>query len=96
MSHDGVMLYELSPVSTPATINTTMDSPFPTDEIVIAARANQRYAPMVMGIEEGSDMNIDLTPDENVMATGWIQILASTSIEIVPAFTSAIGILENV
>lgn len=96
MSHDGVMLYELSPVVTPATINSTMTSPFPTDEIVIAARANLRYAPMVMGIEENSDMNIDLTPDEDVMATGWIQVLAATSLEICPAFCSAVSVMENV
>lgn len=95
-SHDGVRMYELSSAVTPETINTTMDSPFPTDEIVIAARANSRYAPMVMGIEEGSEANIDLTPDANVLATGWIQILATTSLEIAPAFCSAIGVIEKV
>lgn len=96
MSHDGVRLYELTPVSTPATINTTMTSPFPTSTIVISARANMRYAPMVMGIEEGSDARIDLTPDDDVLATGWIQVLASASIDIVPCFTSAVGVITNV
>lgn len=96
MSHDGVMLYELTPVSTPLTINTTMTSPFPTDMIVIAARANMRYAPMVMGIEEGSDANIDLTPDDDVMATGWIQVLSTASVDFAPVMTSALGLITDI
>lgn len=96
MSHDGVMLYELTPTSTPATINTTMTSPFPTDTIVVAARGNLRYAPMVMGFEEGGEGTVDLTPDENVIANGIIQGLAFASLDIVPVFTSAVGIIENV
>lgn len=96
MSHDGVMLYELTPVSTPATINTTMTSPFPTDTIIVAARANLRYAPMIIGFEEGGEGRIDLTPGDNVVADGFIEGLSFASYEIVPAFTSAIGLLESV
>lgn len=96
MSHDGVMLYELTPTSTPATINTTMTSPFPTDMIVIAARANLRYAPMVMGFEEGGEGQIDLTPGENVLADGYIEGLAFASLDIAPAFTSAVGIIDDI
>ena len=96
MSHDGVMLYELTPTSTPATINTTMTSPFPTDTIVIAARANLRYAPMVIGFEEGGEGRIDLTPGDNVIADGYIEGLSFASYEIVPAFTSAIGIIDTI
>jgi len=96
MSHDGVMLYELTPVSTPATINTTMTSPFPTDTIVIAARANMRYAPMVIGFEEGGEGRIDLTPGDNVIADGYIEGLSFASYSIVPCFTSAVGLLESV
>lgn len=96
MSHDGVMLYELTPTSTPATINTTMTSVFPTDTIVIAARANLRYAPMIMGFEEGGEGRIDLTPDENVIANGIIQGLAFASLDIAPAFTSKVGIIDTI
>lgn len=96
MSHDGVMLYELTPVSTPATINTTMTSPFPTDTIIIAARGNMRYAPMVIGFEEGGEGRIDLTPGENVIANGYIEGLSYASFDIVPVFTSAIGIISSI
>lgn len=96
MSHDGVMLYELTPTSTPATINTTMTSPFLTNMIVIAARANLRYAPMVMGFEEGGEGRIDLTPDENVIANGIIQGLAYASLDIAPAFVSRVGTITNI
>lgn len=96
MSHDGVMLYELTPVSTPETINTTMTSPFPTNEIIIAARANMRYAPMVIGFEEGGEGQIDLTPGANVIADGYIEGLAFSSYEIAPCFTSAIGLITNI
>lgn len=96
MSHDGVMLYELTPTSTPETINTTMTSVFPTDTIVIAARANMRYAPMVMGFEEGGEGRIDLTPDENVIATGYIQGLAYASLAIEPAFASRVGVISSI
>lgn len=96
MSHDGVMLYELTPTSTPATINTTMTSVFPTDTIIIAARANLRYAPMVMGFEEGGEGRIELTPDENVIATGYVQGAAFASLDIAPAFTSRIAIIDSI
>lgn len=96
MSHDGVMLYELTPTSTPATINTTMTSVFPTDTIIIAARANLRYAPMIMGFEEGGEGRIDLTPDENVIANGIIQGLAYTSLDIAPAFVSRVGVISSI
>lgn len=96
MSHDGVMLYELTPTSTPATINTTMTSVFPTDTIVIAARANLRYAPMIMGFEEGGEGRIDLTPDDDVIATGYIQGLAFASLDIQPIFTSRVGIIDSI
>lgn len=96
MSHDGVMLYELSPTSTPETINTTMTPVFPTDTIVIAARANMRYAPMIMGFEEGGEGRIDLTPGEATIATGKIQGLSYASVDVAPAFTSAIGVITNV
>ena len=96
MSHDGVMLYELTPVSTPATINTTMTSPFPTTTIIIAARANLRYAPMIIGFEEGGEGRIDLTPGDNVIADGYIEGLSYASYDIAPAFTSAIGTITNV
>ena len=96
MSHDGVMLYELTPTSTPATINTTMTSPFPTSTIVIAARANMRYAPMIIGFEEGGEGRIDLTPGDNVMANGYIEGVSFASYDIQPAFTSAIGTITNI
>lgn len=96
MSHDGVMLYELTPTSTPATINTTMTSAFPTDMIVIAARANMRYAPMIIGFEEGGEGRIDLTPGDNVIADGYIEGLSYASYEIVPAFTSAVGVISSI
>lgn len=95
-SHDGVMLYELTPTSTPDTINTTMTSPFPTTTIVIAARTNMRYAPMIIGFEEGGEGRIDLTPGDNVIADGFIEGLSYASYEIVPAFTSAVGVINNV
>ena len=96
MSHDGVMLYELTPVSTPATINTTMTSPFPTTTIIIAARGNMRYAPMVMAMEEDGEGTIDLTPSDDVMANGYIEGISTASIDIAPAFASAVGLLESV
>ena len=96
MSHDGVMLYELSPVVTPATINTTMTNAFPTDTIIVAARANLRYAPMVIGFEEGGEGRIDLTPGDNVIADGFIEGLSYASFDIAPVFTSAIGLIESI
>ena len=96
MSHDGVMLYELTPVVTPATINTTMTSPFPTNQIIIAARGNLRYAPMVIGFEEGGEGRIDLTPGQNVIADGFIEGLSFASYDIAPVFTSAIGVISSI
>lgn len=96
MSHDGVMLYEITPTVTPETINTTMTPAFPTDTIIIAARANMRYAPMVIGFEEGGEGRIDLTPGDNVIADGYIEGLSFASYDIVPVFTSAIGVIDSI
>ena len=96
MSHDGVMLYELTPTVTPATINTTLTPIFPTNMIIVAARANLRYAPMVMGFEEGGEGRIDLTPGDDVIATGYVQGLAYASLDIAPCFTSKVGIISSI
>lgn len=95
-SHDGVQLFEVAPTVSPETINTTMTAVWPTNVIVLAARANMRYAPMIIGFEEGGEGRVDLTPGENVIATGKIQGMSYASFEIVPVFTSAIGIITNV
>ena len=55
-----------------------------------------RYAPMVMGFEEGGEGRIDLTPDENVIANGIIQGLAYASLDIAPAFVSRVGTITNI
>lgn len=96
MSHDGVWLYEITPTATPATINTTLQGIFPTDTIILAARANSRYAPMIMAWEDGGDATIDLTPGDDVMATGRIEVLQVASAAIAPAFASRVGIMSSI
>lgn len=96
MSHDSVMLYEIGPTSTPDTINTTMTSVFPTDMIVIAARANARYAPMVMAWEDNADTMVELTPGEDTIATGRIEVLQVASAAIAPAFAAKVGIMSSI
>lgn len=95
-SHDNVPLYEITPAVKPATINTTMESIFPDDMIVVAARANERYAPMIMGWEEGGDMMLNLTAGDDVMATGRIEVLATASFDIAPAFASRVGLITDI
>lgn len=96
MSHDGVMLYEITPTATAATINTTLQGIFPTDTIILAARANDRYAPMIMAWEDQGDSTIELTPGDDVMATGRIEVLQVASADIAPAFSSRIGVLSSI
>lgn len=96
MSHDGVMLYEITPTATPATINTTLTGIWPNDQIVIAARANDRYAPMIMAWEDQGDSTLDLTPGDDVMATGRIEVLQVASADIAPAFASRIGLITDI
>lgn len=94
--HDGVMLYVVQPTVKPGTENTTATPVFPTDLIVIAARANRGYAPMICGMEEGGEGRVVLTPGENATETGVLEGLAYASFDIQPAFASAIGLIENV
>ena len=95
-THDKVRLYEIERTVTPGTINTTMTSVWPTDTILIAARANRAYAPMVMAFEEDADMRLNLTPGDDTLATGWFQGLAVASYDIAPAFASRIGVMTGV
>lgn len=96
MSHDGVMLYEFTPTSTPDTINTTLTDIFPTDQIIVAARANTRYAPMIMCWEENGDAMLDLTPADDVLATGRIEVAQVASLDLAPAFASRIGLISDI
>lgn len=95
-AHDGVGLFEIQPVADPKTINTTLTPVFPTDTIIIAARAAMRHAPMVMVFEEGSDMRLNLTPGDDTMATGWIEGLATASFDLAPVFASRIGVITGI
>lgn len=95
-SHDDVMLYELKPVVTPETINTTLTPAFPTDQIIIAARATERYAPMIMCWEDNGEALINLTPGDDVLATGNIDVMETASLEIAPAFASRVGIMSSI
>ena len=97
MSHDGVLLYEIHPVADPKTINTTLTSVWPDDQIIIAARASDRYAPMLMAWENNLEMgSIELTGGEDVMATGRIEILQYASMDLAPVFASRIGLIESI
>ena len=95
-SHDGVALYELQPAVKPSTVNTTMESVFPDDTIIIAARAGSGYAPMVLGFEEGGDASIRLTPSESIMANGIIEGLSVSSYDVAPVFAGRIGMMTHV
>ena len=95
-SHDGVRLYEISPTSAPGTENSTYESIFPTDMIVIAARASSRTAPMIMAFEEDSDSQVILTPDKDFIANGRIEGLSTASFDIAPAFASRVGIMKDI
>jgi hypothetical protein len=93
----GVMLYEIHPVADPKTINTTLTSVWPTDEIIIAARASDRYAPMIMAWENSLEMgSIELTAGDDIMATGRIEVLQYASADICPAFASRVGIISDI
>ena len=97
MSHDGVLLYEIHPVAKPATINTTLESVWPTDQIVIAARASDRYAPLIMAWENDLEMgSIELTAGDDIMATGRIEVLQYASLGLASAFASRIGIISSI
>ena len=95
-SHDNVLLYELKPVVKPGTINTTLEAAFPTDQIIIAARATERYAPMIMCWEDNGEALINLTPSDDVLATGNIDVMETASLEIAPAFASRVGIMSSI
>lgn len=97
MSHDGVLLYEIHPVADPKTINTTLTSVWPTDQIIVAARATDRYAPMIMAWENNLEKgSVELTAGDDIMATGRIEVLQYASLGIAPAFASRIGIISDI
>ena len=97
MSHDGVLLYEIHPVADPKTINTTLTSVWPTDQIIVAARASDRYAPMIMAWENDLEMgSIELTAGDDIMATGRIEVEQYASADLAPAFASRIGLINSI
>lgn len=88
----GVQLVEVMPVIVPGTQNSTLDTISLGNNIYVAAKGGYGYAPLVIGIGEGSPITMTATPRETADFT--IDINVGAYFDIKPVFASKIGVIQ--
>lgn len=85
----GTRLMPLDEAIVPGTQNTTITSLIPNNEIYLLPTSG--YRPIYVGMEEGTPITTELTPNETADAT--IDIIVSASIDAVPVFASKMAVI---
>lgn len=85
----GINLMPLEPALVPGTQNTTLTSLVPEDKIWIMATAG--YRPVYVGLEDGGEIQVELSPSQTADMT--IDIITSISVDAIPAFASKVAVI---
>ena len=85
----GINLMPLEPALVPGTQNTTLTSLVPEDKIWVMATAG--YRPVYVGLEDGGEIQVELSPSQTADMT--IDIITSISVDAIPAFASKVAVI---
>lgn len=89
----GVQLVEVYPVVIPGTQNSTVDTINLGNNIYVAAKGGQGYAPLAMAVADGSPITIVATPSDTADFT--IDMNIGAMFDIKPVFASKIGVIAD-
>ncbi|MBQ2044908.1 MAG: hypothetical protein II261_08755 [Bacteroidaceae bacterium] len=89
----GVPSFELLNAVVPGTQNTTGQLVLGNDQVYIAARKGIGYAPIYIGMEDGTPITLELTPDKTADMTLNVNVTASLDVKAV--FGSKIAVMTG-
>ena len=89
-----VPLFEVSQALVPGTVNTTGTMIFPTDQIYIAGRIGDSYAPIYAVMNDDSPVTVEMMPTES--ADFSLSINVTAWLGVAPVFASKIAVIQNV
>ena len=90
----GVPAFELLNAIVPGTQNTTGNLVLNSNDVWIAARRGNGYAPIYIGFEEGTPITLELMPHETADMTLNVNVTASMDVKAV--FGSKLAVIQNV
>lgn len=90
----GVPSFEMRNAMLPGQVNTTGNMIMSDTDAYITARLGDGYAPIYIGIEDGTPITLELTPRETADMT--LNVNMTTSIDVKPVFANKIAVLKNV
>lgn len=85
----GINLMPLDDALVPGTQNTTLTGVVPTDKIWLLSING--YKPIYIGMEEGTPIELELSPSET--ADNTIDIMVSVSLDVAPVFASKVALI---
>lgn len=90
----GVPTFEMRNAMLPGQVNTTGNMIMQDTDAYIIARAGAGYAPIYIGIEDGTPITMELEPHETADMT--LNVNMTASLDVKPVFASKIGVITNV
>ena len=90
----GVPAFELLNAVVPGTQNTTGNLVLNSNDVWIAARRGNGYAPVYIGFEDGTPITLELMPHETADMTLNVNVTASMDVKAV--FGSKLAVIQNV
>lgn len=90
----GVPTFEMRNAMLPGQVNTAGNMIMQDTDAYIIARAGAGYAPIYIGIEDGTPITLELEPHETADMT--LNVNMTASIDVKPVFASKIGVITNV
>lgn len=90
----GVPSFEMRNAMLPGQVNTAGGMVMTDTDAYITARVGEGYAPIYIGVEEGTPITLELTPRETADMT--LNVNMTTSLDVKPVFASKIAVIHNV
>lgn len=88
----GVPAFELLNAVVPGTQNTTGDLVLNDNQVYLAARKGVGYAPIYIGMEEGTPITLEMTPDRTADMT--LNVNVTASLDVKPVFGSKLAVIS--
>lgn len=90
----GVPVFEMRNAMLPGQVNTAGNMVMSDGNAYITARLGDGYAPVYIGIEDGTPITLELNPRETADMT--LNVNMTTSIDVKPVFANKIAVIKNV
>ena len=90
----GIPVFEMKNAMLPGQVNGAGGMVMTDTNAYIAARVGDGYAPIYIGVEEGTPITLELTPRETADMT--LNVNMTASLDVKPVFASKMGLIKNI